>query len=102
MSVEVENKCPNNVDEIPIIKTIYTSIIWHEITIPPGKMPDEEKHVLIYDGYEDDVCIGYTESNSLGGHDWININSEWIIKNPQWWAEMPFPIVLDALPGIKI
>jgi hypothetical protein len=87
-----------NKENSATINNIICQVMWHEITQPSGKLPDESKHVLIYDGYEDDVVKGYIESNSLGGHDWINIESEWILKDPQWWAELPFPDSGHAAP----
>jgi hypothetical protein len=74
------------------ISNIVCQTIWTEITdLFSGKMPDDEKHVLVYDGYEDDVIIGYAETKDNGGHNWINLQSQGIIKDPQWWAELPFP-----------
>lgn len=83
------------------ITTIFTHIIWHEITNPPNVEPDDEEEVLVYDGYLDDVVKGYKAESDLG-KEWCDVSSGDILKDPQFWAEIPFPTVPDARPGLKI
>lgn len=82
------------------IKTIYTHITWHEITDPPNLEPDDEAEVLVYDGELDDVVKGYRTSISLGRF-WYDVSTGVCLQDPKWWADVPFPTVPDARPGIE-
>lgn len=79
------------------IKNIMTQIIWHEITIPAEKMPDDELEVLVYDGYSDLVVFGFVETDGTD-HAWIDVSSQLPIKDPQWWADVPCPIDARSFP----
>ncbi len=72
-------------------KKIMTQVMWREIADQVGDIPDDELEVLVYDGYSDQVVIGFVESDG-DGHDWIDVSSQLPIKDPQWWADIPFPV----------
>lgn len=78
-------------------QTIMTQVLWHEITMPPNLMPDDEMEVLVYDGYSDLVVIGYVETDG-DDHAWIDATSQLPINDPQWWAEMPCPLDSPSIP----
>lgn len=80
------------------IKTIYTSIVWHKITSPPNLEPDDDNEVLVYDGDLDDVVKGYKTGDDIGTS-WFEASTGVGLKNPKWWAEVPFPNNRDAHHG---
>lgn len=72
-------------------KPITSNVTWRPIKARCDFRPDAEQEILIYDGYLDDVVKGYCEDNEDGGIDWIDMQTELQLKDPQFWAEIPFP-----------
>lgn len=74
------------------VYSVSTLVGWHEITEKPRQLPDMDIEILVYDGYIDDVVKAYL---SMDGDIpvWIDQVAGEPLKDPRWWAEVPFPVL---------
>ena len=79
-------------------EAIIGKVVWHEITTPPGNIPDADTEVLVYDGYLDDVVKATLEYDSEDAGQWLDIVDGNPLLNPQYWADVPFPDDLFEKP----
>jgi hypothetical protein len=72
-------------------------ITWRPIDSRCTYLPADEAPVLIYDGWLDDVVMGwieYPEGWQLGGDKpllWIDGNTGYQLKDPRLWTDKPMP-----------
>jgi len=86
-------------DQSQKMVSIYIQTIFHEIS-PCNPVPDAEKEVLIYDGYLDDVVKGSLDLDEHGNPVWLEQMTGDPLRDPQYWADVPFPG--DGVRGIII
>jgi len=80
---------------------IINSITWQEINGRSAAqvLPDAEQDVLIYDGYSDDTYKGYLDILPDGSSPaWISHATGEPLKDPQFWAPVPFPDEIRKIP----
>ncbi|MGV0961869.1 MAG: hypothetical protein ACOYB1_18745 [Limnohabitans sp.] len=78
------------------MKKIVTPVTWQEINGPGAAqgLPDADQDILIYDGCSDDTYKGYLDTLPDGSAPaWISHATGDPLKDPQFWAQVPFPDV---------
>lgn len=72
-----------------------SQIIWRPTDDRCTYRPDAEKTILIYDGYLDDVVMGYLDTDDSGDCPiWYGETTGEALPDPQMWADVPFPEII--------
>lgn len=74
-----------------------TTITWHEIGASATEFPDDELEVLVYDGYLNDTVKASYGTDEHDCKVWLEQITGQPLRDPQYWADVPFPGSDDAL-----